>query len=128
MENLNVRELMIGNYVKQKHPTKYIITAITKEGGWIELTDGFETIDSDIDNIEPIPLTEDILLKCGFVKSTMVEGCFIHNKHERLYVSIINPIAKHFGNKNGVLVMIDYLHTLQNLYFALTNEELTIKL
>lgn len=121
MENLKARELRIGNYlnynaIRIKLDERIFISLLSNDGLLL------------IEKLEPIPLTEDILLKCGFVKSTIVEGCFIHNKHERLYVSIINPIAIHLGNKNGVLVMLYYLHTLQNLYFALTNEELTIKL
>jgi hypothetical protein len=79
-------------------------------------------------DFDPIPLTEEILLKCGFIKSTLVEGCYFHNQKERLYISIANQHAIHFGNINGVLVMIDYLHQLQNLYFALTGEELNIEL
>lgn len=107
---MKASELRIGNYVKQKtHPTNYIINAITSGGGWIELTDKFEYIDSDIDSIEPISLTEDILLKCN-IKQYAMNGFKCLN--------------------SGIDIQCSYdckhLHQLQNLYFTLTGEELNI--
>ena len=74
----------------------------------------------------PIPLTEEWLLKLN-AKSTELSPakngiwieCEIDN--QGCWVSI--------SNGTGVVVRrIDYVHQLQNLYFALTDEELTIKL
>jgi hypothetical protein len=75
-----------------------------------------------IDEIHPIPLTKEILLKCGFEilpwgyvkKSSMDFGIRLNLKTFNYEVS---------GNNS---VKIQYLHQLQNLYFALTNEELKI--
>lgn len=72
--------------------------------------------------INPLPITEDILLKCGF-------GVSVNGWHSC-------PLGKlEFGFKSeGVLILMDwdleikYLHQLQNLYYALTNKELTINL
>lgn len=72
--------------------------------------------------INPIPLTEEILLKFGFLKDGNVYRNILKN---RLYVDMTNPIAIYFGNYNGILVMLDYAHQLQNIYFSLTNTELT---
>ena len=75
---------------------------------------------------QPIELTEDILLKCGFEKSNTI--FFIE---EYLKFDIIRHDTENFYRlmkySNGFR-WFKYLHQLQNLYFALTNKELEIKL
>jgi hypothetical protein len=75
----------------------------------------------DLD-IDPIPLTEEWLLKFGFT--------------EHKTTDIYPTFAKQMFNWNdGILYIIGYgfmnhikyVHQLQNLYFALTEEELKIK-
>ena len=76
--------------------------------------------------LNPIPLTEEILLKFGFEKRDKINPPFRNYQ----YVFM----------KNGFLIGSDFLfhyisgntelkhvHQLQNLYFALTGEELTFK-
>jgi hypothetical protein len=75
-----------------------------------------------IRDISPIPITEDILLKCGFVvgevfKSTFRVGNFCVYKEDVFWYDIQNDCVE-----------ITYLHELQNLYFALTKTELEITL
>jgi TATA-box binding protein (TBP) (component of TFIID and TFIIIB) len=69
--------------------------------------------------IFPIPITEEILLKCGFEKG-------------KCYFSLENfdiDLKGWFGFNNMVAnANIKYLHQLQNLYFALTGEELEVNL
>lgn len=75
-------------------------------------------------DLEPIPLTEEILLKCGFEE----DANLFHN-NIALYkngVGGFNYNANYFEHDN--LISVDYLHQLQNLYFALTGEELKIEL
>ena len=71
--------------------------------------------------VEPIQLTEDILLKCGFSKANgYKQGGYEITTYEDGYIL-----------DNGYQIMgktFFYLHQLQNLYFALTNEELNIEL
>jgi hypothetical protein len=76
-----------------------------------------------------VPLTPELLEKCGFVKTKMPftgeigyaksdEGNYFIGLVENAYgFSLHNP---HFN------LQIKYLHQLQNLYFALTGEELAI--
>lgn len=73
----------------------------------------------------PIPLTEEWLLKFGFEKNyinIMELGVLF------LYVSgdeySFAPSTR--DDEEYFNVKIQYVHQLQNLYFALTNEELTI--
>ena len=74
--------------------------------------------------IKPIPLTEEILLKCGF---TNTGG----------YISFYNGDFGLIWNEDHISLQVEgqwltlkvkSLHQLQNLYFALTQTELTINL
>lgn len=82
---------------------------------------------------QPIPLTEEILFKCGFVNSN--RGYFEKRVMQRGKINI--------SFKKGVLEFLELgtsnnylfgdmrkinLHQLQNLYFALTCDELEINL
>jgi len=87
----------------------------------VESKDGIEEFTS----FKPIPITEEILLKCGFVQC---ENEFWYQKN---IISISPSVGTYEiqGSKLSLSVMrenpIRYLHQLQNLYFSLTNEDLT---
>jgi hypothetical protein len=69
---------------------------------------------------KPIPLTEDWLLKLGF------EEMNLHlNWKKRNHQMILNDGVFRIW-LNGYNKEIKYVHQLQNLYYALTGEELTI--
>jgi hypothetical protein len=70
---------------------------------------------------KPIPLTEEWLLKFGFEKE---EGWF---KKKRLLLFNIRNMYFTTPSRDIVSVDVTTVHQLQNLYFALTGEELTIK-
>jgi hypothetical protein len=119
---INATELRLGNKVRQAHAT-ITITAIGKTKVWA--TDYNHKSVCNLANINPIPLTAEILEKCGFVKEgfwfklqltnnfkmvfNKLEGCVI--------VCSVSPCDAHIDH-------ITSLHQLQNLYFALTGEEL----
>jgi hypothetical protein len=69
--------------------------------------------------IEPIPLTEDWLLKFGFEKTFITKIHCNFNKGTFSLLKRDNHIEIWYENIN-----VQYVHQLQNLYFALTNEEL----
>ena len=82
--------------------------------------------------VKPIPLTEEWLLKFGFesIKS------YPRIKHFRIklnrnYLKVSLLLADNRARFNipgsGIYKLIDNVHSLQNLYFALTGHELTIK-
>jgi hypothetical protein len=90
---------------------------------------------SEIDEIKPIPLTEEWLKKFGFKKGATSDYNFKQlddekyiavNKENYEYECII-AIENLEDETNSYLPHIKYVHQLQNLYFALTGEELTIK-
>lgn len=115
-----VNELRFGNYLLFGKQIQCVFK-ITGDGvntycNDIEISDAFE-------NIHPIPLTKDWLLKFGFK-----EGTSWYSKYE-------HPIAINISIKHGLTtvganeeyeVECKYVHQLQNLYFALTGKELEI--
>ena len=118
---MKASELRIGNFYNQ-------FGNIT-EVDWSVLKD---LKDAPIDQLwcKPIPLTEEWLLKFGFEKTL--------NQYKKLTLS--NKIG--CDNIPFIILFLDnqyqyddlrfrtniqYVHNFQNLYFALTGEELTIK-
>ena len=77
---------------------------------------------------QPIPLTEEWLLKFGFKK---VKGWGTYEFYS-LHTGYLefqfdkDGLGISIENQNLMLSHIKYVHQLQNLYFALTGEELTI--
>lgn len=92
--------------------------------------DGERIIES---KLKPIKLTEELLLKCGFKEIKNEPRKWFKIKTKKRGVSLdICFSSKRIVLNNGYdfvdLLYIKYLHQLQNLYFALTNEELIINL
>lgn len=117
---IKANELRIGNITD-----KGIIVGITPSE--VIIIDGKHLDNEDVD---PIPLTPDILEKCGFVKENF--GWTI-NKQKFQYGDYFGLFDFNYceGNLNlrlnasdCPLPTIKSLHQLQNLYFALTGEEL----
>ena len=74
--------------------------------------------------IEPIPLTEDWLLKMGF----KIQGRRISKDWFYLWYDdekIIFALAE-MQEETGAYLIINYIHQLQNLYFSLTGKELQL--
>ena len=113
---MKATELRIGNLIFIP-ATKQIatITAISKLGVFVN-----DNIIGALPfaEIEPIPLTEEWLLKLGYTK--LSNSSFIDSGHG---IWICNGLF--MCDKNGIV--LKHVHQLQNLYFALTNQELTIK-
>ena len=102
----------------------------------------FQTIANDIRDVDikeltriqgmpylykPIPLTEEWLVKFGFSKSFFTISNFFKKD---IYLNIDNKGKWTFNLAEGIgvyLTDIKHVHQLQNLYFALTNEELKLK-
>lgn len=79
-------------------------------------------------NYNPIPLTEDWLLKFGFeqVKSDYEDAETWDFNFGILYFDMANNAVK-INGQYCLSNIPEYLHKLQNLYFALTGEELEMK-
>jgi len=127
-EKLKPSDFRIGNRVN-----KGIINAIHKNS--IQVKDKFGNL---FYAFEPIPLTSEILLACGFVKCEGKFGEYFKcSKLDgfRIWLTEHNNYSwwsigrKDYENDETIFIFKDckYLHQLQNLYFALTNQELEFK-
>lgn len=134
---MNEKEIRIGNWVDAKG---------NKEQVWGIKPDRRNHLmvnDWEIEVINPIPLTEEWLLKFGFTDYEWCDDCaFIKCGNYHLMVRLFKgkwyiTRTKVSKDKDGHMTsghkdvvkkgLIKYVHQLQNLYFALTGEELTIK-
>ena len=81
----------------------------------------YEIYPQFIENIKPIQLTEEWLLKFGFEKDNELN--FVKFSFKVHFWSNYNSYMYGWIGGN---IEIKYVHQLQNIYFALTGQELTI--
>jgi len=110
---LQSKDLRIGNYIMQGGKITCVEKLSRSIDDW-DRTNGKRTQDC-----QPIPLTEEWLLKFGFETQGIMAKVWI--------LKNINVWALDGGFANDLDYPINYVHQLQNLYFALTGEELTTK-
>ena len=75
-------------------------------------------------DVEPIPLTEEWLVKFGFEGDSLT-GLYV--KYKLLHFEIWHDCKNNtflVDNIKNKKIFLTAIHQLQNLYFALTNEEL----
>jgi hypothetical protein len=90
----------------------------------------------DCYGLEPIPLTPELLEKCGFVRSqdedenslTLVNGRKTFKWVEGNDDDYFLIYQTDCGLDYNTAFELEHLHQLQNLYYALTGEELEINL
>ena len=75
-------------------------------------------------NLLPIPLTEEILLKCGF---THKGNGFYEILGKFIELCNIGDEFYNTGFKGVSIGKIYFVHQLQNIFFSLCGEELTFK-
>jgi len=138
-------ELRIGNYVihnskygKNIKQVKGIIADIDrqKNDSIIFFNPGGLTYPK-INECEPIFITKEWLIKFGFVKIPESDSYqtannddviyYIDDETEGLYYVSFGDDPMFCMEDLGGLKYISYIHELQNIYFALIGEELTIK-
>lgn len=131
---MKANELRIGNLIQTKE-YKSARRIICFYGSSDVLVDsGYVTFPTDdeseysLNELEPIPLTEEWLLKFGFEKINETDwqspsSCYRWDTaREGMQFLTLDDEWLFFSNGE-----VEYVHQLQNLYFALTGEELTIK-
>jgi len=117
---IKAQDLRIGNIVSYRGELFEVFDLICKSS--VELDS--EKLDrhvnnADLNNIFPVDISEEILLKVGFEK----------NRQEWSFESFCLQIFQgwlHYSAGEGLKLSneIKRLHQLQNLYFALTGQEL----
>jgi hypothetical protein len=123
---MNAQELRIGNLVNIIGITPVKITA-----------EHILSISKGDDDYEPIPLNEEWLVKMGFTKPNDWHCMLLELSDEEdirmrssLQLSFVGCgyVSVCRSGINAYSAKVEYVHQLQNLYFALTNKELTINL
>ena len=107
---MKANELRIGNYV------------FDNLGGTLKIKGINEN--SDISHIKPIPLTEQWLFKFGF--DSCINGFWCPKELLNVKISKFSVTQIFISGSDTDLAFngTEYVHQFQNLYFALTGEEL----
>ena len=109
------RELRIGNLVISNFKRKNEVVDIKT----IDFTEDWFNL------FQPIPLTEEWLLKFGFrhIKNNWYN---VHANGNTFNVYLFEDLRYRVEIVSQSIGVFKYVHTLQNLYFALTGTELTL--
>lgn len=145
---MKANQLRIGNYLNFEQTT-HIVSGVLENGEtnsyWVNkgLKDSFYEYSAPMDHYKPIPLNEDWLLKLGFKKVIYKtvhpdwcnEICY-ELEHKEFFISYLDDFSmglyvQKTTHQNDLSIVpslenMKYVHQLQNLYFALTGEELKL--
>lgn len=124
---IDVHELRIGNWLTDNRNGKHFNIGSIKSNFYDvsvnEMYLGF---------IDPIPLTHEILEKCGFEKHGRWNYLVIYEESiDNTFIEFdcdLNEVSLFLNNESLTMKHIKHVHQLQNLIFALTGEELNIEL
>lgn len=130
---MKASELRIGNWVTHTADDRWSYRSPEK-GPYVQFNFQWEDRDwfaygnslINIDLLKPIPFTEEWLIKIGFVRDYSFS---LKHKNFTLYFDdgFFRLCVGLYCEEAKSLVHIKYVHQLQNLFFALTGEELQIK-
>jgi hypothetical protein len=125
---MKASELRIGNLLRDKvtktelrviELTEQDIVTYVNDRSMFPLKDGW--------GIEPIPLTEERLLKFGFSREAKIGGDGIEFRVYHFDVLTFNTNHGWWYKFEPMnYTPLEYVHQLQNFYFALTGKELTL--
>ena len=129
---IHVRELAIGDFVYDDDYSKFPMFVVTVGEDFVCLN--FEGNEGDVwesipEDLQGIPLTGELLEKCGF---TLKDGLWRHKwgikvKPEAGFVFIENKDEEHWMYGTCTCKDIWHLHQLQNLVRIICHKELLIK-
>lgn len=135
---MDAKELRIGNLVTDQFYESFktvievesvndkgINLQICDDGNYPECAKIWIEPEYKFNDLNPIPLTEEWLIKFGLIKLRSPMLSFVLGCYEICF----NPISEDYSVilKGGVICTLKYVHQLQNLYFALTGKELELK-
>ena len=120
---MKASELRIGNYINEVEDGLIIVNSIDSREHRFYVTDQNGDINGE-DFIEPIPLTEEWFVKFGF-DSDPYQDMYVLGWLKINCDKTRGGLELWVENITGNVVYLQHVHSLQNLYFALTGEELT---
>jgi hypothetical protein len=120
---MKASELRIGNWVR-----------IKGSDGDLQLAGLYPPFEDEIESTEPIPLTEEWLLKLGFTYHKLDQVYLFkagrksfsiprYNKKDDFLMLYQENVACGYND----LRYLDYVHQVQNLVFSISDQELIVK-
>ncbi len=131
---MKATELRIGNKFECMGMIQTVFEIIDNTDRGRIIQNGYEHLIACIENknqykpveINPIPLTEEWLIKFGFTGDSIM-GLAVKYSLNRIDIWYNKKLDEALlDNVKYKRIYIKYVHQLQNLYFVLTNEELII--
>lgn len=126
MSELKPTDIRIGNLVWENYSGEMVVVSIDFDGT-IDLCKRMDLPKGvyQLKNIEPVILTETWLNKLGFEVSNRLDNAWTDkNVGFPIWWNDETDSAYHINSET--LVHLDYVHQLQNLFFANCGEELTV--
>lgn len=130
---ISVQDLCVGNWVYDGERTQFpmFVQAIGEDYVYLN----FEGNEGDIwestpEELQGIPLTEELLKKIGFT-FFLCESTGIFSKKEGEYCIKVKPELSQvciYGFDNHISNKITHLHELQNFVFLATKQQLKVNL
>ena len=131
---IKTNELRIGNFVSINNGFEMLVHSIFQNSTvYLDfippLINEADIWEEDYKDLIAIPLTEDWLLKAGLKEIKFLNEYHVQEKGYK-YLDMIIRYGVFDGHRflfdfaNEKCVNLKYVHQLQNLYFALTGEEL----
>lgn len=117
--------LMIGNYVMRDGK----ILQVLANGMGVIATDGDGYFPEE--EFEPVPITPDILAKCGFVSGKNKDDFYYtdNDGHSICIVWYDDTQKWVFNGQNYIgIIHLEYLHELQRLVLSLTGKHLVVNI
>lgn len=139
---IDIKELRLCNYVSFTDPSgktcNMLVGGVTPDEILLWLPSDVSPVDKvevsngitirgwqDGPEINPIPLTKELVLKCGFEEE--FGGIIYYNRNRGIEFNFSSGWCMASIGEYEI-TSVKYLHQLQNLYFALTGEDLEINL
>lgn len=137
---MEIKELRVGNYLQGKDTFVEVTEIHSNRMVSIKGNTSKFYVEGENPCLKPIPLTEEVLLRCGAVKSDRLFSFNDFDEHIEFWINeffSVLFIYSNYSNENHFEIVYEshgekvhgiknteYLHTLQNV-LALTGEELT---
>ncbi len=126
---IKANEFRIGNLVKYKIKDKLeweVVAVNASDFPFLQLAEKSNSIEV---HYNPIRLTNEILENCGFKRPIVNGEAIPFFKKSRYTIFELTPGVFEFTVDSAILYKkLEYLHQLQNLYYFLIGEELTVDL
>ncbi|EPL7679775.1 hypothetical protein RG089_002815 [Elizabethkingia anophelis] len=114
---MNSKDLRIGNYLHDRNGNLCKVIELREDGIYAPAIGKATTV---LPN-KPIELTEEWLLKFGFILKSDVDGEYYDKNGVRVLILRSDAIHFFFGNPN---TKEKYVHELQNFHFVSTGEDI----